>query len=775
LVALFALALVAQQPQVTASVDRSQALVGDIVTLTVTAVASGGDPVRMVDPILSGFEVRGSRQSTSVRIINGIAERTFLRELRLVALGAGTASIGPVRVRVGDTVVETASITVSVTAAAGARVATLGPTVRALLDSVSGPPPGSDVVVQVVPVPDSIVLGDQIDLVTLAWFPRDVRQQLRTPPTLTAPEVEGVWSYRQDAPPGLVASRQIGTRWYDLFINHQVLFPLTAGLARASPATVSYVLPLTYSFLSRELQHEVQSDSIRFTVSPQPVAGRLPGFTGAAASGLVAHMSVIPDQMQPGGAATATVTLRGVGNVALWPAPDIAWPSGLRVYPGEVSVELAPGDDRVAGEKRFTYLLVAGAPGTHAVPGFAYPYFDPVTGRYGIAEAAGVRVIAPPGTAPESPRRPPPPLKRPAPPRGIGPLLDRVSPVVWLILFLIPPVGVGLGRTARRIRLPRRRRTAVTVPPPLAALDALDRQFRLALARVVPDAAHQEGGRLAEALRASGLDPALATHAVRVRDRLRHAVFGPAGATDPDELMAEAHELLRALSGDHIEDIRRHLLPLAAALLATAAVAGAQERPEQLYDAGAVRVAADSFLARAAERPVATNWYNLGNALYRLGEDGRARVAWLRAVRLARRDGEMRAALALLPGDPATNDLTRVSPVSARELWLMSLVLWVTGWIAIAARSRRLGPAVALVAVLAAVGGWEIDRREHRPVGIVLATDVPLRVAPFGSARAPRTLIAGTAVEIERVDGAWMLVRRGDARGWVIRGEVTKL
>ena len=56
---------------------------------------------------------------------------------------------------------------------------------------------------------------------------------------------------------------------------------------------------------------------------------------------------------------------------------------------------------------------------------------------------------------------------------------------------------------------------------------------------------------------------------------------------------------------------------------------------EDLYDAGAFRVAADSFSARAAAGPdVPAHWYNLGNALYRLGDDAGARAAWVRAARL---------------------------------------------------------------------------------------------------------------------------------------------
>ena len=76
---------------------------------------------------------------------------------------------------------------------------------------------------------DSVRVGEQVDVVTAAWFPRDLRLQLRRPPTLQPPVIDGVWSYPQATPAGIAATRSIGGRWYDLFVAHQVVFPLLPG------------------------------------------------------------------------------------------------------------------------------------------------------------------------------------------------------------------------------------------------------------------------------------------------------------------------------------------------------------------------------------------------------------------------------------------------------------------------------------------------------------------------------------------------------------------
>ena len=87
-------------------------MVGDIVTLTIRVDAGGAEPIRVVNPVLSGFELRGTSEATRVSITPEGNTRTFTRELRLATTRAGTASVGPVRVRQGETVVETAPISV---------------------------------------------------------------------------------------------------------------------------------------------------------------------------------------------------------------------------------------------------------------------------------------------------------------------------------------------------------------------------------------------------------------------------------------------------------------------------------------------------------------------------------------------------------------------------------------------------------------------------------------------------------------------------------------
>jgi len=777
ILALFAVA--PQQPVVSASVDRTQAAVGDIVTLTVRVEVEGTAPVRIADPVVTGLEIRGSRDVTRVTLESGVARRTVMRELRLALTAPGVATIGPVRVERDGLIAETVTIMIDVTPATGgvAAGALVSPRLQAMLDTLEPPVAAEGVLVEVLPVPSAVTLGEQLDLVTLAWFPREVRTQLRTPPTLAPPDVQGVWAYHQSTTAGVVASRRVGTRWFDLYVSHQVVFPLATGAVAVGRATVSYVQPLSYSFLSRELQHEVQSESVFVTVVPQSAAGRPTSFSGAAGADLAVALSSSHVALPPGGAATVEVAVSGEGNVALWPEPEVAWPAGLRVYPAGITIDGDMTEGRISGTKRFRYLVIADSAGAHLVPGVSYPFFDTRTDTYEVASAAGLRLVAPPGTV-AAPTRP---LPAPPLPRAAPSLADRAAALarwVWVVVAVVPPLLVLGAGLSRRIRLPRRARGAAGGET--RALERLDRELRDALARRVGPNANAEGDRLVAALRAAGVDLSLAQHVARVRERLRHAVFGPSGGPDPDELAAEVHEVLRALAGDAPGAERRELVRavMLALLCVAAGDALAQApRPEDLYEARAFRAAADSFAARVAREPgVAAYWYNLGTAFYRLGEDGRAKAAWIRAARLAPRSDDVRRALTLLPADPAGAAIVPVSRWRPGEALLAGAVLWCAGWALVAfRRTRWAGVATLALAALCGGAAWRVVHEYRAPAAIVLRDEVPLRSAPYGSATAVRRLVAGDAVRIRRQAGAFLLVERAGGTGWVQVGEVARL
>src|SRR3989449_182297 len=271
-------ALQGAPPNVTARVDRARLTAGEELRLTVRARSRTAEPVTVVLPALTGFAITGSREVTEVTIEGlGAPVRTTTRELALRAQRVGTLVIGPVRVRQGGHDVATAPITVTVDSAAVGLATALSPIARSLLDAAPPPAHNDQVAVTVIVPGDSVLVGQQVDVIAAAWFPRELRERLRRAPILTMQTPEGVWAYPGAAPTAVAASRLVHGRWMDLFVAHQAVFPLTRGPIVIPPAVVDYAVPVSFSFFSREDRYSLRSDTVSLTALPLPASGRAAG------------------------------------------------------------------------------------------------------------------------------------------------------------------------------------------------------------------------------------------------------------------------------------------------------------------------------------------------------------------------------------------------------------------------------------------------------------------------------------------------------------------
>jgi hypothetical protein len=762
-------------PLVTASVDRTRLTVGDALVFTIRTRTRSPQPLTLTLPPLAGFAIVATHEVTDVSVGAGAGDvlRTTVRQLTLRADRAGPLVIGAVRARQGRAVAATTPIPVTVDRAEG-RAALLSPPARALLDAA--PPPGrEDQVALTVVVPgDSVLVGRQFDILLAAWFPRELRLRLRGRPQLALPTPPGVWSYPEEAPDEAVGSRLVRGRWMDLYVAHRIVFPLEPGQLTIPPASVAYEVPVSFSIFSREERYSLHSDSVMIVVFPLPAEGRPAEDQRLVAEGLALTLSVTPAATRADEPVTAVATVAGIGNAPLWPEPALEWPRGFRVYPTETDVRVEPQSGLVAGRKTFSYLVVADSPGTFVLPEVRYPYYDFAAGRYAVARAPP-QTLAVLATAEPRPARALPPLLRGAVESWPSLLVRDLGPWGWLALLLGPPL---LAWVARR-RHPAGA-TAGAKAPPLSSLGRLEREFQAMLASHVSDAAARDGDGLARALRAAGIESAVADHVMRLRDRVRAARYGPRGMGDAAELAAELEQVLRVLGAEPGAVRRRVVVVLIGATL-LAPRAGFAQAPtaEALYEAGALRAAADSFASRATAQPhVAAHWYNLGATLYRAGADGKAVAAWTRAARLAPRDRVIERAREFLPPpDAASDPLLAVGPATPAEWTLAAALAWTALWTAVIARRRRgvLLTLAGVTAGAAALGAAESSRRSQ-PVAVVVGSGTAVRVAPYGTAGANATVDAGAALLVVGQYGRWLEVRRGDGvHGWVLGTEVVPL
>jgi tetratricopeptide (TPR) repeat protein len=193
--------------------------------------------------------------------------------------------------------------------------------------------------------------------------------------------------------------------------------------------------------------------------------------------------------------------------------------------------------------------------------------------------------------------------------------------------------------------------------------------------------------------------------------------------------------------------------------------------PEALYEQGSLRAAAEEFADRAAREPaVAAHWYNLGATYYRLGQDGRARAAWLEARRLAPRSASVAQALRLTPPPDATSARwSWTPPVTPEELLLFGALGWLAGWLGWALRPRVRERWLILLVFSAAamLAGLALRTWLRQPLAVVLARST-LRLSPHGLAPSVAILESGSAVRLVRRSPGWVMVEApGSQRGWL--------
>ena len=397
----------ASRPEIKASVDRDHLAVGDDLVYSVQAVSGSVASLRILVPSLAGFEIIGRSERSTVSHLGGSGRSTTL-ELRLRALKAGKWAIGPARAVQGGEEVVAPAVTVRVDELPGATARAANPALRARLERA--PPPGSpgQPAVNLALSSRTGAVGDQIDVLTAAWFPRELRVRLRRPPTLQPPVIEGVWSYPQPVPPGIAATRTVGGTLYDLFVAHQVVFPLRPGRIVITPAVLKYSVPLALQFFSQEERYTLTSPAETLAVSATPIDGRPAGYSGAVGRELQLTRTVEPPTAVPGEPVAVAFQLSGEGNPALWPAPTLDWPAGIRSYRDGTDERLQVTEGRLGGTKTFRFTVVPDSSGTRPLPGAAYAYYDVQDGVFRTAVLAGDRLVVAAGSEAKASRPPPP-------------------------------------------------------------------------------------------------------------------------------------------------------------------------------------------------------------------------------------------------------------------------------------------------------------------------------------------------------------------------------
>lgn len=179
--------------------------------------------------------------------------------------------------------------------------------------------------------------------------------------------------------------------------------------------------------------------------------------------------------------------------------------------------------------------------------------------------------------------------------------------------------------------------------------------------------------------------------------------------------------------------------------------------------------------------------FNLGNAYFRLGEVGPAKLHFLRADHLRPGDPDVAANLAIvrqsarLPAPPAEGPLATLQRGLPPRAWMWTALggLWATAaflfFVPTFTRSRALPRVAAVLSAIVAVTALLalFEERRGAALGVILADDTPLRVAPTTGSPRTAELRAGERVQLREFrDPFWNVRGTAGQSGFVHHSEV---
>lgn len=623
------------------------------------------------------------------------------------------------------------------------------PSVREMVNAFQ-PPANGEVAVDTRFSVRQAYVGEQVELVTAAWFPRDLRERLRRQPTLRAPALSGLWSAPGNDLPSLAQTRRVGTRLYDLFIAHQTLFPLGAGTIEAPPAVLSYAVPSSVSFFAPEDRKSLASRPVSIRVLPIPTNLAAALGNGPTARAMRVAWRLPNSVVEASTPVTVELVLSGEGNITLWPEPAVSWPTGGRVYIEPTREVARRRGGMVAGEKIFRFTIVSDSAGVMTLPAVAYPYFDPERVTVEVARASALPIVIEPARRSSS---------RTTIPLVTGtwiPISTRIVERGWPILLLLGLLPIGL--------MFWRRHKARPIPVPARTFDAAEQLRRLLGRGVMPEPSEME-----VVLRRRGVTREDARQVGRwfaARTRHRWARGADEPAVDP-----VVERVIQQLRGPLIM-----LLAAGCTLLPLGRVAGQVAEGGARYRTGDA-VGAERLFGQAVDSlPDAPGaWLNLGAARHLGGDNIGAVAAWLHGLQLAPRNRALREAIGTVHSIPAPVLLRGPSvPLSRDELILLTLALWLVAAFT-HRRHRRIAMGALAIGVVAGVITVARTRTARERTGIVRAA-TEYRVSPTTGAPVLGTAPAWEIATIERRRGGWYLVLLDNgARGWLASDRLVPL
>lgn len=372
----------AQQARFTAQVSKKNLVVGERFQLefTINTQASHFTP-----PDLGDFRLlSGPNQSSQMEIVNGRMSSNFSFSYILMAVKEGEFTIAPAAIKVGNDILKTNEITVTVEKSGS--TASPGSSSQQQSTDVTGTGDKSLFMRAIVSKSDPYI-GEQITVTYKLYY----RSQIVDYSLSKNPSFNGFWSQDIEIQQNQSTEYVNGERYNVAELRQAILFPQRSGTLEIDPLAMTFMIrqqsqrrpqSLFDQFFGtyQDVKREIQSNSLSIKVKELP-ANKPASFRGAVGKFDMA-VDASKKQLKANESIDLKITISGTGNLKLIQDPELKLPPDFEVYDPDIDDQINVRASGVSGSRTYKYLIIPRHKGNYTIDPVKFSYFDPSSRSY---------------------------------------------------------------------------------------------------------------------------------------------------------------------------------------------------------------------------------------------------------------------------------------------------------------------------------------------------------------------------------------------------------
>lgn len=335
----------------------------------------------------SNFRVLARGENTSMSFINGVTSIKSSYVYTVVANKAGKFTIhGGKAVKDGKTYTSnSATIDVEEGDVADQNNGQNGH--QNNTGNIPNPSQSDNIFIDVTTNKSEVYVGEQVLLTSSLYSRYDIAEFS----DVKFPNFAGFWSMDIHNPKNIRLERKVinGNMYLYTLWQKKALFPQKTGSLTIEPYSINCIIRDSYGF--RQAIATANSKPKTITIKPLPTEGKPENFGGAVGKFTVSASTDKTD-VKLDKPLTLSVKVSGAGNFQLFATPKFELPAAFEQFEPKTSENINTGENGISGSKTFSTVLIARQSGTFTIPAIKFPYFDPATKSYKIAESQPIEI-----------------------------------------------------------------------------------------------------------------------------------------------------------------------------------------------------------------------------------------------------------------------------------------------------------------------------------------------------------------------------------------------